>query len=40
VINKLNKMGYNATLDIVGDGPEFTKLKELENRAVLNIKFS
>ncbi|WP_416386993.1 glycosyltransferase family 4 protein [Metaclostridioides mangenotii] len=40
VINKLNKMGYNATLDIVGDGPEFTKLKELENRAEYKNKIT
>ncbi len=40
VLNKLNKMGYNATLDIVGNGPQFSKLKKLENKAEYKNKIT
>lgn len=29
VVKKLNNMGYKATLDIVGDGPEFKNIKKI-----------
>lgn len=40
VVNRLNQMGYNTTLDIVGDGPEFSELKELENKAEYKDKIT